>query len=519
MRSSLWPAAALALLASLAACADDRSPLPDAEGDAGVLVDTGDGLDAEVEDGTLDAGVADSSDLDGAPDAGPDFEVTYLKSAQPERSAAFGRFHALSGDGALLAVGDPFPRAPGAPGRVRLIDLNHPALMERVLLGPQDGEAPRRSFGRALSLSATASVLAVGMPHDQLHAGRAFLFRRPGDGASEPHPLMSPDSLRGDGFGACVIVSPDASLIAVGAPTYPPTPADEPPGRLIPGPGAVYVYTTTSSAAPTVLQTLQAPWGDAGDSFGSALAMSQDGSVVAVGAPGEDSPEADAQSDSVPDSGVVFVFRRQSGTFVEVDRVKAPVPSENARFGAAVALSASGDLLVVGAPGDVSDAVGVDGVPGARRREDSGAVHIFERQTGWVATAFVKASNTHARARFGEALGLTADGRRLLVGAPGESGGGRGIDADSAVDIDAGGSGAVFILERGPTQWTHSRYLKAPNADSNDAFAWASSDAAGRLVIVGAPGEDSDAAGPGGDPHNDLRPDSGAIYLYRRPAP
>src|SRR4029077_8250511 len=115
-------------------------------------------------------------------------------------------------------------------------------------------------------------------------------------------------------------------------------------------------------------------------------------------------------------------------------------------FGTAVALSADGNTLAVGAPGEDSSLTGVtagsvneaasgDGASG------SGAVYVYNRSAGTCTqSAYVKASNTGAGDQFGAAVILSGDGNTLAVGAPTEDGGLTGVTAGAVDDVTAGNS-------------------------------------------------------------------------------
>ena len=83
--------------------------------------------------------------------------------------------------------------------------------------------------------------------------------------------------------------------------------------------------------------------------------------------------------------------------------------------------------------------------------ENSGAVYIFRRgDEGWRQEAYVKASNTGEPEdgdNFGYALGLSADGNTLAVGATSEDGSSAGVNGDDS-DNTARGAGAVYVFAR-----------------------------------------------------------------------
>ena len=186
-------------------------------------------------------------------------------------------------------------------------------------------------------------------------------------------------------------------------------------------------------------------------------------------------------------------------------------------FGGAIALSATGDTLAIGAASEDSNATGVGGNQSDDSASASGAVYVFARTGGvWTQQAYIKASNTEPADGFGERLALSADGNTLAVSAPTEDSNATGVGGDDS-NNSASDSGAVYIYTRNGTNWTDQAYVKASNTAAGDRFGFdLSLSADGNTLAVGAPTEDSDAAGINGDESNDAAPDSGAVYLFAR---
>ena len=106
-----------------------------------------------------------------------------------------------------------------------------------------------------------------------------------------------------DNFGYAAAVSSDGSTLAVGAVTQG-------------GSGAAYIFVRTgpSWSQQTMLKASNA---DLGDTFGDAVALSDDGSTLVVGALGEDSAATGVGGDQADNTasfaGAVYVFRRTGG--------------------------------------------------------------------------------------------------------------------------------------------------------------------------------------------------------------
>jgi hypothetical protein len=209
-----------------------------------------------------------------------------------------------------------------------------------------------------------------------------------------------------------------------------------------------------------------------------------------------------------------------SGNLVDsIGYFKASNTEARDAFGRAVALSADGNTLAVGAVNEDSGAVGIDGDQGNNLALNSGAVYVFSRDSAgvWSGTpTYVKASNTEANDFFGGAVALSADGNTLAVGALFEDSEAVGIGGDQGNNLTtASASGAVYVFSRDSAGvWGGTpTYVKASNTGAQDFFGRAVAlSADGNTLAVGAIGEDS--AGISGN--NNDTPDSGAVYVYRR---
>ncbi|MEB2349380.1 MAG: integrin, partial [Comamonadaceae bacterium] len=138
---------------------------------------------------------------------------------------------------------------------------------------------------------------------------------------------------------------------------------------------------------------------DADDHFGVSLALSADGSTLAVGAYIEDSNatgiDGDQANNSAAYSGAVYIFTRSGSTWSQQAYVKASNTGAFDEFGVSLALSADGSTLAVGAYGEHSNATGIDGDQANYSAANSGAVYVFTRSgSTWSQQAYVKASNT-----------------------------------------------------------------------------------------------------------------------------
>ncbi len=288
-------------------------------------------------------------------------------------------------------------------------------------------------------------------------------------------------------------------------------------------------------------------------SFGSAVALSADGTTLAVGAIRERSNatgiNGDQTNSTMDDSGAVYVFSR--GTAGAAWSQQAYIKASNNRifnrkgylsygpqFGFSLALSADGDTLAVGAIYESSNAKGVNGDQTNTDTPGAGAVYVFTRSNGaWGQQAYIKASNTLAKANyytpegsegayqlilnpalFGATLALSANGDLLAVGAQGEASKAAGVNGNQD-DQSAPNAGAVYTYTRSGSSWAHQAYVKASNTDAGDGFgASLALSGNGSTLTVGAPGEASRATGTQGDQQDNTLPSSGAVYAFTQNA-
>jgi len=451
--------------------------------------------------------------------------IGYLKASNVEALDQFGSDVALSGDGHTLAVGAVGEASATAdPNDNRAVDAGAVYVFTRDAGGTWREQAylkasnagPSDFFGTDVSLSSDGHTLAVGAygeasvnadPDDDSarNAGAVYVFTRDAGGTwRERAYLKASNAGAGDHFGIFISLSSDGSTLAVGAWGEASGNADPNDDRAL-NAGAVYIFTRDIGGAWREQAYLKASNAEAGDFFGVAVSLSNDGSTLAVGANGETSANADPDDNSARGAGAVYVFTRDaSGTWREQAYLKASNVEPFDFFGIAVALSSAGDTLAVGAAGEAS----ANGDPDDNTARDAGAVYVFTRDAGtWREQAYLKASNAGALDFFGIAVSLSSDGNTLAVGAENEAS--AGVDPD---DNSANNAGAVYVFGRDIGGALREQvYLKSSNPGAEDFFGVVvslSSD--GDTLAVGAWGEASDAAGP----DNDNAESAGAVYLY-----
>jgi hypothetical protein len=393
-------------------------------------------------------------------------------------------------------------------------------------------------FGVSLAISDDGLTMVVGASGDDSpsaaepddnslrDSGAAYVFAREARDAEwvQKAYLKASNADELDGFGWAVAISGDGKYVAVcgGDDSDGSTQSD----NSMRDTGAVYVYRNDNGGGGWVQDAyVKASRPQMDSFFGTSVALSTDGSTLAVGA-----AYAGGNLGPFEAPGAAYLFRRGPSGWTEQAIVTASNADAGDRFGNQVALDGSGNLLAVSAPSEMSNATGVDGnqdenIDGL----DGGAVYTFKfaptadgsdfvwRQQSYIKRSYPDTSGFGGDS-FGYSLALSSDGSTLAAGTPWENSAARGVNGDQS-STAAQWAGAVWVFRATANDsWAQEAYVKADNADAYDGFGEAialSSD--GNHLVVGASFEASNATKPvGGDPFNNDAPGVGAAYVFER---
>ena len=389
----------------------------------------------------------------------------------------FGRSASFSHDGSVLvisATGDT-----GARGAVYIFE-NTAGTWRRTLkiFDKPDADGPVGAgeldiplsqyalFGRSSALSADGTLLVVGSQGYSGYRGAVYLFEKSGNSWEQVLKIFNKPRSEGApgpgeltvetgrySFGTATALSADGTVLAVGARV-----ADR-------SKGAMYLFEK-SDGVWSQSYKISDNNGNAGelavplfedDYFGTSAALSADGTVLAVGANGDDDGEFA--------SGAVYLFEKSNGVWSQVLKISnnsggpghLPITLDNdIWFGSSVAVSAAGDQLAVGAYGD---------------SDDRGAVYLFEKNSGVWSRTFKISDNNGGTGNldipletsrgqdsgdsFGLASGFSRNGTLLAVGATGDNEG--GIE-----------SGALYLF----TDTGYGRQVSVTARDNERGSVW-----------------------------------------------
>ena len=338
-----------------------------------------------------------------------------------------------------------------------------------------DGRSGAR-FGKSVAISSDGATVAVGAPNTLDGAGMVYVFTRSAASwiANELGPA---DFAGGNSFGWSVALSADGTTLAAGASGRWDGSGEEPAST-----GTVYVYTR-ASADPSAPWTQQAELVPPPASvvleyagfLGASVALSADGDTLAAGEPGFDADDTGSANTDWLFAGAVDMYSRSGSTWTEVQRVTPAVVRTSNNFGDSISLSGDGTLLAVGAPGEASQATGIDGDADDGSLPGAGAAYLFALGSdGWTQQHYLKPQlGGTGEANFGFAVALSRDGATLAVGASNQE----------------QAAGAVYAFgEQVTGAWAQLGMLQLPvNAPGAGLGASVALSADGTALVAGAP--------------------------------
>ncbi|MDP5211094.1 FG-GAP repeat protein [Microbulbifer sp. 2205BS26-8] len=461
--------------------------------------------------------------------------ISYLKADESLKEELFGYSTAISADGSLLVTSAiHFSEEQDSQGAVYTFERDDNFIWKQVdklteAIPRSDGQ-----FGRKLQLSDDGQILAVMSQTFKFH-----LFKREKDGWESFNTFSHPYNWR-DTF----LYRNPLALSANGKRLA---------AKTLEG-IAVYAIDITAEEGSEVqyLQTLSPEFTGADadpefpvkylyeSKFGSGLAFSQNGKVLAVGAPRDWIDPGDLEyTVSGPDNidyGAAFIFRETAnGAWEQAVYLKSSDSNYGQNFGYTVALSNNGRVLAVGAPREVGSGTGVTATPPVELDYDfiyAGATYVYrepveaEKKNPWTGyddnnmpgkPTYIKSLTTQQGERFGNTIQLSKDGGILAIGGPYNNGGAVGVGGPIE-DQSKVSSGAAFMYLYNSLSgsWEIGNYIKASNTDPRDFFGYnLSLSADGQTLVVGAPFENGDTDGTGGTSQDNNDADrAGAVYVY-----
>jgi hypothetical protein len=331
------------------------------------------------------------------------------------------------------------------------------------------------SAGYAVALSSDGTIALVGAPYASdgivVGDGAAYVFHASAEGSwtssSAPTAILTDGSIGEWNFGLSVALSSDGTTALVGS-KY---------GNYYKG--AAYVFHVASESSWATSSTPTAMLTNASSStysfFGSAVALSSDGTTALIGAP-------DGITTDICTYGAAYVFHVDSQSSWATTSTPTAMETEancNDFLGYAVALSSDGTTALIGAGFD---------------EEGVACVFHVSSQSSWTSSSTPTAILTDDRSaadgdEFGYSVALSSDGTTALIGAPEEN-----AYAGAAYVFHVSSEGS-WVSSSAPA----ATLTNGSSADSFDEFgASVATSSNGITAIVGVPEENLDPGGVSG---------------------
>ena len=299
-----------------------------------------------------------------------------------ETNARFGHSMDMSGDGNIIAIGAPFEHAKGLgdSGTVRVFYLvgntwtilpDSGSLTGDTTSGLPDvfiGPATNDELGRAVKLSYDGKTLAFNITNEDeggTDRGQVRVFTY-ANGAWSNKGSEINGTTNSQQFGLAIDMSDDGDHLIIGGST------------MVPNPPEVRVFKWNASASPPAWQLkgsiLNHTTG--ADGFGHAVAISNDGSVIALGIRNADIIDG-ADEDN---RGIVRMYHWSGSSWTLKNTLQYPYKAATNRdddFGTTVNLSGDGKRLIVSSPWS-DDSGDSGGTPGGT----AGQLWVFEYYAG-----------------------------------------------------------------------------------------------------------------------------------------
>jgi hypothetical protein len=353
--------------------------------------------------------------------------------------AQFGISIALSADGSILAVGAPFSNEFGSGSEAGWVGLYQLVGNSAHVLFEFSGNKAGLRVGQSLSISMSSPpILAIGgMGFVNVYPISQFLNgRRGSDEWVLAFDRFDADFIDED-YGSAISISGDGSRLAVGSPRT----SNASQQRM----GMVQVYLIGTGQI-----GLEIPGLDENDLFGSAVALSEDGTTVAIGA-----------LTGASGAGYVRIFHQSGHSWIQVGHtIQGLQPGDN--LGRSLSISADGQTVAIGA---------FQAEAGA----GAGYVQVYQFDgTTWTQVG-KDIVGPHDGDRFGVSVALTPDASVLTIGANAH---------DSGVFIK---NGLVQVYENQSGTWTKIGGDIVGNADNRNIGVGLAICSDGRTIAAGGP--------------------------------
>lgn len=329
----------------------------------------------------------------------------------------------------------------------------------QFITAPDASTNDRFGFAVVIANEGDNYYMAISAPYDDnangLDAGSVYIYRLEDEEWNYETTLIADDGQTLDLLGTSL--SAHKNTLLVGA-----------EGESV-ATGAAYIFEYDDSSGWEQVQKLEPADGDNFDYFGRHVAMSQN--LAAVGSP--------LHSSGSTDKGAVYVYKTDGdSTFILDEKITLSGGQSGDQFGRALSFVGPSTVMI-----------------GANRYDadgntDSGAVFVYDDDSGWELSQVINPNDGQAYDQFGSYI--SANSSIAIIAARGN-------------DTNAENAGISYVYELVEDTWEAKNRLRPSDATSNDFFGRPCLDDLN--VLIGAEYDDVNGS------------DSGSIYYYALTAP
>ena len=324
---------------------------------------------------------------------GPKTESAKLIASDATNSDHLGYSVSISSDGNTVIVGaylDDNEKGIDA-GCAYIFNRSNGVWVQEAKLLASDGAAGDR-FGSSVAISGDGNTVIVGAYANSdvgTESGSVYIFFRNGTTWSEQAKLLSIEVAGGDRFGHSVAISGDGNTAVISSIF------DDDIGS---NSGAVFIFSRTNNTWTEQTKILSNDIAS-NDTFGSSVAISNDGNTIIVGANGDD-----------VNRGGAYIFIKNGTTWTQQAKLLASDGITNDYFGSSVSISGDGNTAIVGSNYDDD------------KGSSSGSSYIYTRiGTTWSQQHKLVPTDGIANALFGTSVSISNDNKTIVVGAYGDN--------------------------------------------------------------------------------------------------
>lgn len=305
---------------------------------------------------------------------------------------------AMNEAGTVLAVGTPFHSISTSLNDVGLVKVYRFTGGDWAQIGSSIEGADEQELGFSVSLSNDGTMLAVGLPgadglepdgSDSTQSGFVNVYQNQNDAWVLVVEIQGEQE--GDRAGTTVVLNGDGTTVAMASEEHNPDATGADTGYIVLhncGNDGVW-----SKIGEKILGLVR------GDRFGTAVALSEDGNIVAGGAPSADPNDSSS-------SGQVRIFELQNGVWTQLgNSIDGEDQSDDS--GEWIDMTADGSMIAIAAIRNDAEETG-----------SVGHVRTFRNDGGTWTQVGTDVDGLDRLEDFGRSVKLSRDGRIMAAGAP-----------------------------------------------------------------------------------------------------